>query len=194
MEDHDLVIASLNGDSSAFEGLVTKYQAPVYNLAYRMLGRAEDAEDISQESFVRAFVKLNTFDLDKKFCNWLLAIASHLCIDYLRRKRALFLDDQDYAEWVGNSEEAPEAMALMQEQEGEIRKLLATLPTKYRSILILRYWHEMSYSEIGEVTGLAQGTVKTRLFRARSMLAERVPAPLTWAPRWAPKPTRISSI
>ena len=193
MEDHDLVIASLNGDSSAFEVLVTKYQSPVYNLAYRMLGRAEDAEDTSQEAFVRAFVKLHTFDLDRKFCNWLLAITSHLCIDYLRRKRALFLDDQDYAEWVGNSEEAPESMALMQEQKGEIRKLLATLPTKYRSILILRYWHEMSYSEIGEVTGLAQGTVKTRLFRARRMLAERAPAPPTWAPRWTPKPTHISS-
>lgn len=194
MEDHDLVMASLRGDSSAFEALVLKYQTPVYNLAYRMLGRAEDAEDISQEAFVRAFVKLNTFDLDKKFSNWLLAITSHLCIDYLRRKRALYLDDQDYAEWVGNNEESPEPMALMQEQKGEIRGLLATLPPKYRNILILRYWNEMSYSEIGEATGLAEGTVKTRLFRARRMLAERVPSRLTWSPRWTPKPTHISSI
>ena len=194
MEDHDLVVASLNGDSSAFEGLVEKYQVSVYNLAYRMLGRAEDAEDISQEAFVRAFAKLRSFNLEKKFRNWLLAITSHLSIDYLRRKRPLFLDDQDYAEWVGNSEEAPEPLALMQEQKGEIRRLLATLPVKYRNILILRYWHELSYAEIGEVTGLADGTVKTRLFRARRMLAERVPSPLTWAPRWTPKPTHISSI
>jgi len=194
VNDCDLVVAVLNGDSSAFGHLVTKYESPVYNLAYRMLGRAEDAEDISQEVFVRAYTKLRTFDTRKKLSNWILAIASHLCIDHLRRKKPLYLDDQDYAEWVGSGEDAPEDQVLREERGSEIRKLLASLPPKYRNILILRYWHEMSYAEIGEATGLADGTVKTRLHRARRMLTERVSAPMGWAPRWMPKPTHVSSV
>jgi RNA polymerase sigma-70 factor (ECF subfamily) len=194
VNDCDLVVASLNGDPSAFGSLVEKYESPVYNLAYRMLGRAEDAEDISQEVFVRAYTKLRTFDIEKKFGNWILAIASHLCIDHLRRKKPLYLDDQDYAEWVGSGEDAPEVHVLREERGSEIRKLLADLPPKYRQILILRYWHEMSYAEIGETMGLADGTVKTRLHRARRMLTERISTPMGWAPRWMPKPTHISSV
>lgn len=194
MEDLDLVVATLNGDSAAFDQLVAKYQVPVYNLAYRMLGRPEDAEDAAQEAFVRAFVKLRTFDLEKKFSSWLLAIASHLCIDLLRRKKAVLLDDQDYAEWMGNNQDAPERLALEDEQRGELRELLDTLPPKYRHILILRYWNELSYAEIGTVTGLAEGTVKTRLHRGRKMLAERVSTPMTWTPRWSPEPTQLSSV
>jgi RNA polymerase sigma-70 factor, ECF subfamily len=194
VNDNDPVVATLNGDPSAFGHLVEKYQLPVYNLAYRMLGRAEDAEDISQEVFVRAYTKLRTFDVGKKFANWILAIASHRCIDHLRRKKPLYLDDQDYAEWVGSNEDAPEVHILREERGNEVRKLLAGLPPKYRNILILRYWHEMSYAEIGETTGLADGTVKTRLHRARRMLSERVSAPMGWAPRWLPKPTHVSSI
>jgi RNA polymerase sigma-70 factor (ECF subfamily) len=194
VDERDLLVAILNGDSAAFDRLVETYQVPVYNLAYRMVGRPEDAEDIAQEAFVRAYTKLHTFDLEKKFSSWLLAITSHLCIDHLRRKKAVFLEDQDYAEWMGNSQEAPELLALQEEQKEELRKLLSSLPPKYRHILALRYFNELSYAEIEEITGLAEGTVKTRLHRARKMLADLVSSPLTWSPRWSPKPTQLTTV
>ena len=186
MDERNLVIAVLNGDSSAFDEIVERYQVPVYNLAYRMLGRAEDAEDAAQEAFVRAFTKLHTFDLEKKLSSWLLSITSHLCIDQLRRKKALFLEDQDYTEWMGSHQDAPELVAMQGEQRAELRQILGTLPAKYRSILVLRYWHELSYAEIKEITGLAEGTVKTRLHRARKMLADVASTVESSASRWNP--------
>lgn len=177
MEDYDLIVATLQGDDAAFSQLVERYQRPVYNLAYRMLHRPADAEDAAQEVFCRAYTKLHTFDLDQKFSNWILAITSHLCIDHLRRKRAVYLEDTNYASWMSDSQAGPEQRALREEQGAQVRELLQVLPAKYRNVVVLRYWHEMSYAEIAEVTGLALGTVKTRLHRARRMLTEKAATP-----------------
>jgi len=173
MTEIELVEATLAGDASAFNDLVRQYQVAVYNLAFRMLGRAADAEDIAQETFFRAYTKLETFDLELKFSTWLLSITAHLCIDHLRRKKAVWLEEGEYLSWMASSEEAPESATLRKEQEREVQRLMETLPAKYRLILVLRYWHDLSYAEIGEATHLAEGTVKTRLHRARQMLLKQ---------------------
>ena len=173
MTENEIVEATLAGDAAAFNDLVKQYQLAVYNLAFRMLGRVADAEDVAQETFFRAYAKLGTFNLEQKFSTWLLSIAAHLCIDHLRRKKAVWLEEGEYQSWLSSNEEAPETATLRKEQEREVSRLLTTLPEKYRLILVLRYWHDLSYAEISEVTRLAEGTVKTRLHRARRMLLEQ---------------------
>jgi len=162
------------GDLAAFERLVEAYQRPVYNLTYRMLGNAQDAEDAAQETFLRAFSRLNTYDPARKFSSWLLTIASHHCVDRLRRQRNTPLPLEEVPEWnhppAGGT--GPEDAAVEKEAQEETQRLLQKLQPKDRAVVILRYWHGMSYREIGETTGHTLSSVKSRLHRARRALAQ----------------------
>jgi RNA polymerase sigma-70 factor (ECF subfamily) len=166
------------GDEAAFCRLVEAYQVPVYNLAYRMLGNAAEAEDAAQETFVRMYTKLDTYQPDRKLSSWVLSIASHYCIDRLRRRRInwLSLDDEPIATWLPTGERGPEDVVLRQESRDEVQRLVDQLEPAYRVPLILRYWHDLSYQEIAEVMGLSVQAVKSRLHRARLQMAERSPA------------------
>ncbi|MBA3947043.1 MAG: sigma-70 family RNA polymerase sigma factor [Herpetosiphonaceae bacterium] len=163
---------SQQGDHAAFAQLVEAYQGPVYNLAYRMLHDAGEAEDATQEIFLRAYTKLVMYDRERKFITWLLSIASNYCIDQLRRRRAnvVTLDDIAYA--IPSTVAGPERRALDQEQRTAIQRAVNQLPDTYRLITVLRYYQDFSYEEIEAITGLSEATVKTRLFRARRMLQE----------------------
>jgi len=162
---------TLAGDRDAFANLVEKYKTAVYNLAYRMLGRPTEAEDAAQETFLRAYTKLGSYKPEHKFSSWLLAITAHLCIDHLRREQPLLLEEvQPYQVW-GRQSEDPEAILLAAEREEAVQRLLEALPAHYRLVVVLRYWHDLSYREIAQVTRLSEGAVKTRLHRARRMLA-----------------------
>ena len=169
------------GDHEAFTRLVEAYQIPVYNLAYRMLGDAREAEDAAQETFLRAYTRLTTYQIDKKFSSWLLAIASHHCIDRLRRRRFtwLSLDELPFLEQAAGERNQPEEATIRQEERDEVRKMLDHLPPQYRAAVILRYWYELSYREIAEVMGTTESAVKSRLYRAREMLAQRAMASQT---------------
>lgn len=165
------------GDRAAFSSLVETYQKPVYNLAYRMLGSRTEAEDAAQETFIRAYTRLNTYDPSRKFSSWLLAIASHHCIDVLRKRRIQTLPWDDLPPRVELSmprATQPEPVAVRRQDATAIQGLLDLLPPSYRTPVILRYWYDMSYSEIAETMGLNEGTVKTRLYRARNKLALHV--------------------
>lgn len=186
MEENLWIAESLAGNANAFSRLVTKYQAMVYNLAYRMLGRPAEAEDAAQETFVRAFVKLDSYDARLSFRNWLLAITAHLCVDQLRRKRADSLEEESLIGLPDTHTASPEAEVIKKEQGRDVRALLESLPEKYRMMIVLRYWYDMPYSEIGQVTGLEETTVKTRLFRARQMLIEQVKTQPGLLPRLCP--------
>ena len=167
---------TLDGDRDAFANLVEKYKTPVYNLAYRMLGRPTEAEDAAQETFLRAYTRLGSYKPEHKFSSWLLAITAHLCIDHLRRAQPLLLEEvQPYEVEDGQSED-PEAALLAVEREEAVQRLLEALPAHYRLVIVLRYWHDLSYREIAQVTRLSEGAVKTRLHRARRMLAAQLPA------------------
>lgn len=174
-QDRMAVQAALRGDQRAFGDLVARYQSAVYNMAYRMLGDPTEAEDAAQEVFVRAWNQLHTFQMDKRFSTWLLSIASHHCIDMLRRHKPT-APLEGVALYIQSDEPGPDQIALQGEQRDIIKKLLNTLPEKYRSVTVLRYYNDLSYDEIANVTGLTESAVKTQLHRARRMLAEQLVA------------------
>lgn len=164
---------ALAGDQEAFACLVKAYQTAVYNLAYRMLGNAAEAEDAAQETFLKAYTRLNTYDWERKFSSWLLAIASHHCIDRLRQRRfALSLDELPPWRWLSSSKR-PEEVVIRSQERDEVHQLLDQLPPHYRAAVILRYWHDLSYQEIAEATETTESAVKSTLYRARQKLAQK---------------------
>ena len=174
-EEMELIRATIRGDHSAFQRLVEQYQSPVYNLAYRMLSNAHDAEDAAQEIFLRVYTKLTMYDQSRKFSTWLFSVASNYCIDRIRRRRPVMpLDDMAFA--LPSKDDGPERSALRGELKEVVQRALAKLPDHYRMVAILRYWNDLSYQEIVEITGLSESAVKTRLHRARKMVADALEA------------------
>lgn len=171
-EEIGWVDQALRGDRAAFGQLMHRYAGAVYNLTYRMLGNAEDAEDASQEIFLRAYTRLESFDRQRRFSTWLLSIGSNYCIDRLRRRRFSWLTLDDAAFALPSQERGPERTVLDHEQRAIVQRALQKLPENYRMVTVLRYWSDLSYEEIANVTGLPESTIKTRLHRARHMLAE----------------------
>ncbi len=163
------------GDRKAFTKIVEAYQRPVYNVCYRMLGNAAEAEDAAQEVFIRSFFKLDTYDSKRKFSSWLFSIASHYAIDLLRKRRIQVVSWDDLPPWrwlpSDNSPQPEEAM-LEDEATQEVHALLNTLPADYRAAVILKYWHNMPYEEIAQTLDTTVSAIKSKLFRARKMLAK----------------------
>jgi RNA polymerase sigma-70 factor (ECF subfamily) len=183
-QEHKLVEAARQGDRSAFGRLVKAYQGPVYNLTYRMLGNQEEAEDAAQEAFLRAYRKLDSYDAARKFSTWLLSIASHYCIDQLRRRRLnwLSLDDEGVPpDAMTSHQPGPERHAIQSEHEAQIQALLDTLAADYRAVVVLHYWYGLSYDEIAQTMDSSVSAVKSRLFRARRMLAQQLQEAATQA-------------
>ncbi len=176
LKDVELVELVLAGQQNAFEAIVERYKDAVQNLAYRMLGNPTEAEDVTQEVFVRAYTQLATYKPAHKFSTWLLSIASHLAIDQLRRRRflALPLEDVPFLEWMADLGIGPEQSALQGEQQDEIQAYLQRLPSKYRAVIVLRYWYDLSYEEISTALNLTPALVKARLHRARELLARYI--------------------
>ncbi len=173
LSDVELVERVLSGTQDAFAILVERYKDAVQNLAYRMLSNITEAEDVTQEVFVRAYTQLATYKPAHKFSTWLLSIASHLAIDQLRRRRflALPLEDVPFLEWITDLGAGPEQSALAGEQQDEIQAYLQRLHSKYRAVIVLRYWYDLSYEEIATALNLTPALVKARLHRARELLA-----------------------
>jgi RNA polymerase sigma-70 factor, ECF subfamily len=165
------------GDREAFARIVEVYQGPVYNLAFRMLGNAVEAEDAAQETFIRVYSKLHTYQADRKLASWVLSIASHYCIDRLRRRKGdmLSLDEEPVAMILPSRKAGPEETALRGEVREEVQRAVNRLAPAYRVPLILRYWYDLSYQEIADIMGLTVQAVKSRLHRARLQMLEQVP-------------------
>lgn len=166
----------LAGDQAIFAKLVEVYKNPVYNLCYRMLGTPMEAEDAAQETFLRVYSRLRSYDPNRKFSSWVFSIASHYCVDRLRRRRihALSWDEITGREPITHESQHLEEGLRAQEERDQITRLLAVLPANYRLVLILRYWEDLSYAEISEITGTSESAVKSRLHRAREMLTQRL--------------------
>ena len=177
-EDVTLVRRTLAGDQQAFASIVEKYKDSVFNVAYRMLGNPTEAEDVAQETFVRAYTQLHTYKDTHRFSTWLLSIASHLSIDQLRRRRflALPLENVPFLEWIADLGRGPEESVLVGEASDEMQRILSMLPAKYRAVLVLRYWHDLSYEEIAQALHLTPPLVKARLHRARELVARNIKA------------------
>ena len=167
------------GNQEAFAELVYNYQDAVYNLTYRMLGERAEAEDAAQETFLRAYLHLYRYDAERSFKTWLLSIASNHCIDRLRKRRIrwLSLDDplpSESALALSSTEPTPEEWSLSNERGKSIQVLLEELAPEYRAAVILRYWYDYSYIEIAQTLETTESAIKSRLFRARQMLAEKL--------------------
>jgi RNA polymerase sigma-70 factor, ECF subfamily len=165
-----------DGSKEAFSRLVEAYQMPVYNLAYRMLGNRGEAEEAAQETFLRAYSQLHRYDPAYKFSTWMLSIGSNYCIDILRKRRItwLSLDEPlpvEFASRLSSDRPDPERALEDSEIEHQIRALLDELQPDYRAAVILRYWYELPYEEIAEAMDTTVSAIKSRLFRARKMLA-----------------------
>lgn len=173
-QEQDWIAQACQGDLAAFAHLVRVYQRPVYNLAYRLLGNVQDAEDAAQETFLRAFQHLRTYDPRRRFATWILSIASHYCVDRLRRGRRSWspLEGAEERSLPPASGSDPEGEAVAREARDEVQRLLLLLGPRDRLTVVLYYWYGMSHSEIAEATDSSVSAVKSRLHRARLALAK----------------------
>lgn len=164
---------ALKGDPQAFAQIVEMYQRPVFNLCYRMLGTVEDAEDASQETFLRAYRSLRRYDANRSFITWLLSIAAHYCIDQMRRRRypIISIEDLPVPDLPDPAPEMETKLGHKQERE-RVLSLLQTLDPTDRAAVVLYYWYDYSYEEIGQALSLTIPAIKSRLHRARRAMAE----------------------
>ena len=168
----------LGGDANAFETLVLEYEKNVYNIALRMTGNSEDAADMTQEAFIKAYNSLQSFRGDSKFSVWLYRIVSNVCLDFLRSKNrrptvSLSVEDDDGEDAqldVADESQSPELLLDRKLTRDSVRRGLDSLPPDYRQILLLREIQGLSYDEIAQALSLEVGTVKSRIFRARERL------------------------
>lgn len=168
------------GDSEAFSALVLEYEKPVFNIALRMTGSREDAEDISQESFIKAYNSLSSYRGDAAFSTWLYRIVSNTCLDFLRKQKnrqALSLsvenDDEETEELdISDESSSPEQLLERKLTRESVQRGLSALSEEHRSVLLLREIQGLSYDEIGSALGLEAGTVKSRIARARKKLCD----------------------
>lgn len=177
-----LVKLARKGDQTAFAELVELYKDKIFHLAYRMLSNRHEAEDIVQEAFLRVYKNFHRYDEKQKFSTWLYRIATNLCIDKLRkRKPSYYLDaemnDQegmDGYSLIPGDERTPESEYLLSETQRTIHQAIAGLPSKYKSVIILRYLQDMSLQEISDVLEMPVTTVKTRVHRGREFLRKKL--------------------
>ena len=181
--DDVLVQRCQNGDMQAFAALVAKYQDRVFNMAYRMCCRREEAEEIAQEAFCKALEKISQFRGESRFYTWLFRIAANLVMSQRRRsgrlkfwslERTEASDVSPAAATMRSPDPAPPAVAMAAEQQQRVAAALESLPEDMRIVVILRDIEELDYSEISEVLGTPAGTVKSRLHRARCALKEKL--------------------
>ncbi len=182
MDDANWVKKAQKGDSTAFEQLVLAHQNQIYRLCFRMLGNAEDAADMTQETFLKAWRNLDRFQGDAAFSTWLYRLASNCCLDFLRSQKrrptvSMTTEDDDGEEQtieVADDSATPEEELLLKEERSEIARAMASLDEEQRQILSLRVINDLSYTEIAEILDIKEGTVKSRLARARENLRKKL--------------------
>ncbi|HEY8738120.1 MAG TPA: sigma-70 family RNA polymerase sigma factor [Candidatus Dormibacteraeota bacterium] len=175
MDDRDLVVRARQGDREAFSQLIMQYQVPLYNMALRMVGSREDAADITQEGFLRAWEKIRTLR-DAPFKSWIFQITVNLCYDHFRRGRryGVMPDEEQGGKIVGLGIALPDPQerAEANERARVVRDSIEALDHDMRTALVLRDINGMTYDEIAGILGVPLGTVKSRIARARAQVQE----------------------
>lgn len=167
VDDQTLVADTLAGRPEAFGTLVERYDRAIYHLAYRTLHDQEEARDVAQEAFFKAYRSLRTFKPGAKFSTWLFAITYHACCDRLSRRKRY--SNEELPERADPSA-GPETQAIASDEAKRLRAAIAALPEKYRTVITLYHLQGRQYEEIAQVLGVPMGTVKTHLFRAKEQL------------------------
>jgi RNA polymerase sigma-70 factor, ECF subfamily len=174
--DEELVARSIGGDQDSFNQLILRWERPIYALAYRTIGREEDARDVCQETFLRAFRALPKFRGQSKFSSWLYRIALNLCHDWLRRERRAPTvqppEDVDLGEIQASAgpSESIEALVARQDLARHVERAMAQLPEEQRTAIVLKEYHGLTFQEIADVMGCPLSTVKTRLYQGLTVL------------------------
>jgi len=171
LSDRDLILRARRGETEAYGELVTRYQTNIFNVCYRILHERAEAEDMAQESFMRAYDRLNTFDLERDFAPWMRRVAANVCLNHISSQKLTseLKEERDADESI-----RPEKQVEVKERSEQIRTALASLPPHYRVVVELRHYQEMSYEEIASELNIPLSDVKSHLFRARKLLAEKL--------------------
>jgi RNA polymerase sigma-70 factor (ECF subfamily) len=174
--DEELVARSIGGDAESFNELILRWERPIYVLAYRTIGREEDARDVCQETFLRAFRALPGFRGQAKFSSWLYRIALNLCRDWMRRERRApvvqapeGVDLMDLAAAKGPTASIEDLVATRDLAQA-VERVMARLPEEQRTAIILKEFHGLTFQEIADLVGCPLSTVKTRLYQGLSVL------------------------
>ena len=174
--DEELVARSIGGDADSFNELILRWERPIYALAYRTIGREEDARDVCQETFLRAFRALPGFRGQAKFSSWLYRIALNLCRDWIRRERRAPLvpppEDGDLMELAAAAEpaESIEDLVARKDLARSVERAMALLPEEQRTAIVLKEFHGLTFQEIADLVGCPLSTVKTRLYQGLTVL------------------------
>jgi RNA polymerase sigma-70 factor (ECF subfamily) len=173
-----LIEQCLAGDQAAWEQIVRQNWRKVFNVAYKFVGKHDEAEDLTQDIFLKIFKALNSFDRRANFQTWIISISRNLCIDHyrsVRKERQTIARDVDSTELQpATTERGPYAQAEHQDLRAQLRQALETLPLTLRTAVVLRDLQELSYQEIADRLGLPEGTVKSRINRGRIELAHQL--------------------
>jgi RNA polymerase sigma-70 factor, ECF subfamily len=180
--DEELVARSIGGDVDSFNQLILRWERPIFALAYRVIGREEDARDVCQETFLRAFRALRGFKGQAKFSSWLYRIALNLCRDWIRRERrapiAQAPEGVDLLDLAAEQEpaESIETLVARREMSRAVAKAMALLPEEQRTAIILKEYHGLTFQEIADLLDCPLSTVKTRLYQGLSVLRRTLQA------------------
>jgi len=178
MDDLKIIESCLLGNTQVFSRLIDNYKNMIYNLAYRMSNNPQEAEDISQETFLRAYQSLARFNPSYKFSTWLYQITLNIIRDRFKKKELNYVSldtpietgDSEFYPQPGDSTNNPEQIIAQKENIQVIQQAIYSLPLKYREVIVLRHLQDLSYIEISNILKLPSGTVKIRLYRAREQL------------------------
>ena len=174
--DEELVARSMGGDADSFNELIVRWERPIYALAYRTIGREEDARDVCQETFLRAFRALPGFRGQAKFSSWLYRIALNLCRDWIRRERRTPVvqapEGADLIEMAAAAEpcESIEDLVARKDLARAIERAMTKLPEEQRTAIVLKEYHGLTFQEIADLVGCPLSTVKTRLYQGLTVL------------------------
>ena len=177
-EDARLIQRALRGDQFAFKHLLKKYHDPIFNLVYRMIHDKQQVEDLTQETFVKAFASLKYFNEEYAFSTWLYKIATNSSIDFIRKKKLntfsidkpVAMEESDFSFELPDTTYQPDKTLMQGQRSKMIEDAISKLPEKYRKVIILRHTEERDYAEIAKMLKLPIGTVKAHIFRARELL------------------------
>jgi RNA polymerase sigma-70 factor (ECF subfamily) len=179
--DEELVARATAGDTESFNQLVSRWERPIYALAYRTLGREEDAHDVVQEAFLRAYRGLRGFKGEAKFSSWLYRITLNLCRDWIRRERRTPVvqppegtDAVELADDRAAPAESVEDLVARREMSRAVARAMAELPEEQRSAILLKEYHGLTFQEIADMLDCPLSTVKTRLYQGLSVLRRRL--------------------
>jgi len=178
--DEELVARSIGGDLDSFNQLVLRWERPIYALAYRVIGREEDARDVAQETFLRAYRALSGFKGQAKFSSWLYRITLNLCRDWIRRERRAPVmqapEGVDIIELAGEAtpSESIEDLVTRRQLGRAVGRVMSLLPDEQRTAIIMKEYHGLTFQEIADLLDCPLSTVKTRLYQGLSVLRKQL--------------------